>query len=92
MMQVEKADRAVEEGNQTRSAMSGSMMQRLKKASADYEVRTCLLRVCPVQCALPALHTLLPRQYLRKMSSGMLVESAAARSKVNPGATRILVT
>lgn len=30
----------MEEGNQARSAMSSSMLDRLKKASADYEVRT----------------------------------------------------
>ncbi len=37
-MQVSEADKAVEESNQNRSAMSSSMLQRLKKASADYEV------------------------------------------------------
>ena len=37
-MQVSEADKAVEESNQNRSAMSSSMLERLKKASADYEV------------------------------------------------------
>ena len=37
-VQVARADKAVEEGNQNRSAMSSSMLARLKKASADYEV------------------------------------------------------
>ena len=35
----------MEEGNQNRSAMSNSMLQRLKKASADYEVTTCQLTI-----------------------------------------------
>ena len=34
-----EADKAVEAGNQNRSAMASSMLERLKKASADYEVR-----------------------------------------------------
>ena len=52
-MQVEKADKAVKEGNQNRSAMSSSMMQRLKKASADYEVRTSFIHPCLILHCLP---------------------------------------
>ena len=41
-----EADKAVEAGNQNRSAMASSMLERLKKASADYEVRPLPAACC----------------------------------------------
>ena len=40
--QVEAANAEVEEGNQARQGMSASMLERLKKASGDYDVRACI--------------------------------------------------
>ena len=57
----------VEEGNQTRQGLSASMMERLKKASGEYEVKT------PASLTRPALARCCPSWHLLRQDCGCLL-------------------